>query len=108
MKDALGVRKSCDASILTPRKSILSTSTKTTSPITTPTTKAATHKFGSTEEVRSSNNNNNNNNTEETVNLETAIQAKLNVTSKPRSRSLIWRPARKSRTAVESTDCRIS
>lgn len=45
------------------------------------------------------------------VNLETAIQTKLTIVSqkaKPRSRSLIWRPSRKARATTENQDCRVS
>lgn len=124
-KKVLGVRKSCDASILSPMKHTLSgfvgssnqhgssntippnspssphvrsaskgdiLGSSSTSPVNTSSTSLAV----TVEDLKE-------------VNLETAIQSKLNIrhSAKPRSRSLIWRPSRKARTSAEP-ECRVS
>lgn len=101
MKTVLGVQKSCDASIVMPLKNaivgMLSSDEKISS-----------HKHSP--DLGASGDLNRTSSTNETVNLETAIQSKLSAErAKPRSRSLIWRPSRRrSKTTAESSDCQVS
>jgi len=86
MKVVLGVRKSCDASIVSAKRDASLGSNRTPD--------ECFHE----ESSHGSD-----------ANLETIIQSKLSASqrSKPRSRSLIWRSARKSRPTNDSADCRM-
>lgn len=89
MKGNLGVRKSCDASIVPASKN---------SP--------KNHKFK--DQIQVSENAISSLESEfSEINLETAIQSRKQV-AKPRSRSLIWRSARKSRTSPVNPECRVT
>lgn len=100
VKVALGVRKSCDASIVTSMRNInISGSQNSRETL-------ATMNEGGTDSPAGSQNS-------DEVFIKDALQqsSKLAIDhgAKPRSRSLIWRPHRKSsRTSSETSDCRVS
>lgn len=97
MKIVLGVRKSCDASIIMPLKNAFAGLSSSNERIS----HKQAEELGTTSNAELGN---------ETVNLETAIQSRLNVVrDKPRSRSLIWRPTRRrSKNTSEPSDCQVS
>lgn len=107
MKVVLGVRKSCDASIVYPNRQLASSpsSSSTAAHLNHHKVSPASNEHSQLQQQPASISESNE------VNLETAIQSKLNVAhvSKPRSRSLIWRPNRKSqRSSNDGSDCRVS
>lgn len=128
MKVVLGVRKSCDASIvptmrssLTPQHTNSSAYIKnnsTSSPVSTfsrPQTPTCAKPGRTTPSQQQQQQHQEESSSaiqqDKELNLETAIQNKLTVSqhkAKPRSRSLIWRPSRKTKTQPETSDCRVS
>lgn len=119
MKVVLGVRKSCDASIVYPNLQSTPTSSSASclnhhrvipaSRTVSNETKVGFGAGGDRQQQQRQQQPQPQESKE--VNLETAIQSKLNAgnIAKPRSRSLIWRPNRKSqKSSNEASDCRVS
>lgn len=115
MKVVLGVRKSCDASMVYPNLQSASSSSSTAylnHHKVSSASRSASNEIkvlGVGEQQQQLQQQLQEGSKE--VNLETAIQSKLNAAhvAKPRSRSLIWRPNRKSqRSSNEVSDCRVS
>lgn len=111
MKVALGVRKSCDASMISPSKNKLNSQQTNANANTNSDSNSGSNDYAASNISASDNDI-----TTELVNLETAIRSKLTIdngsSSKPRSRSLIWRHNRRSTssrtTTADSSECRTS